>query len=76
MTIYPRPIEFSADEEAQDQLLRYFHYDHLPQDLKDRSKPFCDLARIIVDLIPRNSERTVALRKLLEAKDAAVRAGG
>jgi hypothetical protein len=30
-------------------------------------------ARIVADL-PRNPERTVALRKLLEAKDAAVRA--
>ena len=28
----------------------------------------------IVENLPRNPERTVALRKLLEAKDAAVRA--
>lgn len=28
----------------------------------------------IVTSLPRNAERTVALRKLLEAKDAAVRA--
>jgi hypothetical protein len=52
------------------------------------SKPFCDLAHAIVkgdnvlesgtvtigEALPRNPERTVALRKLLEAKDAAVRA--
>lgn len=38
------------------------------------SKPFGDLAQQIVDNLPRNPERTVALRKLLEAKDAAVRA--
>ena len=43
-------------------------------------KPFCDLARSIVDgnhplpALPRNPERTVALRKLLEAKEAALRA--
>ena len=32
-----------------------------------------ELASVIMGL-PRNPERTVALRKLLEAKDAAVRA--
>jgi hypothetical protein len=38
------------------------------------SKPFCELARHLVETLPRNAERTVALRKLLEGKDAAVRA--
>jgi hypothetical protein len=38
------------------------------------SLPFADLADAIEATIPRNPERTVALRKLLEAKDAAVRA--
>jgi hypothetical protein len=32
------------------------------------------LAHRIVEELPRNPERTVALRKLLESKDAAVRA--
>ncbi len=39
--------------------------------------PFCEIAKAIVSEdsgLPRNPERTVALRKLLEAKDAAVRA--
>lgn len=36
--------------------------------------PFCELAYTIVGSLPRNAERSVALRKLLEAKDAAVRA--
>jgi hypothetical protein len=35
---------------------------------------FCGLAEHVVETLPRNPERTVALRKLLEAKDAAVRA--
>jgi hypothetical protein len=35
---------------------------------------FAKLAKEIVDLLPRNPERTVALRKLIEAKDAAIRA--
>ena len=38
------------------------------------SRPFAELAQRVVDALPRNPERIVALRKLLEAKDAAVRA--
>lgn len=55
-------------------LIQFFAYDHLKDDLKSVSKPFCDLAKDIVETLPRNPERTVALRKLLEAKDCAVRA--
>lgn len=72
--IHPAPTEFTAEEIAQDAILRFFHYAHLPAVLQTRSKPFCDLARHIIDTTPRNAERTVALRKLLEAKDAGVRA--
>lgn len=72
--IHPQPQEFNADQVATDPILRYFHYSHLPESLAQHSKPFCDLARHVVDNLPRNPERTVALRKLLEAKDAAVRA--
>lgn len=55
-------------------ILQFFEYSHLPERLQLVSKPFSDLASDIVIAIPRNPERTVALRKLLEAKDAAVRA--
>jgi hypothetical protein len=55
-------------------ILQFFAYEHLPPHLQAVSKPFCDLARDITEVLPRNPERTVALRKLLEAKDAAVRA--
>lgn len=71
---HPAPEEFSATEIAQDHILQFFHYSHLPEALRSRSKPFCALARQIIDETPRNPERTVALRKLLEAKDANVRA--
>ncbi len=73
-TIHPAPQEFTAAEIGSDPILRFFHYAHLPAILQERSKPFCDLARHIIDTTPRNAERTVALRKLLEAKDAGVRA--
>lgn len=55
-------------------ILQFFAYEHLPPHLAAVSKPFGDLARSLVETLPRNPERTVALRKLLEAKDAAVRA--
>lgn len=57
-----------------DYLLQFFAYEHLPENLQKASKPFCDLAKKIVDEFPSNPERTTALRKLLEAKDCAVRA--
>lgn len=55
-------------------LLQFFAYEHLPEKLQAVSRPFGELAQQIVETLPRNPERTVALRKLLEAKDCAVRA--
>lgn len=54
--------------------MKYFKFGHLPEKLKKVSEPFSVLAtRIEIDL-PNCPEKTVALRKLLEAKDCAVRA--
>jgi hypothetical protein len=61
-------------ENYREPILQFFVYDHLRDDLRETSKGFADLAHRIVTTLPRNPERTVALRKLLEAKDAAVRA--
>jgi len=72
--IHPAPQEFSEEQLAADPILRFFHYSHLPPHLQVHSKPFCDLAKHVVETLPRNAERSVALRKLLEGKDAAVRA--
>jgi hypothetical protein len=63
-----------SDQLTNDPIMQYFAYDHLPSKLQEVSKPFCDLAFQVQAGLPRNPERTVALRKLLEAKDAAVRA--
>lgn len=57
-----------------DPILQFFGYSHLPPELQAVSKHFHGLAYALVRFVPRNPERTVALRKLLEAKDAAVRA--
>jgi hypothetical protein len=57
-----------------DPMMQFFRYEHLPEHLQAMSRPFGVLARQLVENLPRNPERTVALRKLLEAKDCAVRA--
>lgn len=66
-------------------ILQFFKYEHLPARLRDISKPFCLLAEAVIEGdwdifpgrngegLPDNPEREVVLRKLLEAKDAAVR---
>lgn len=54
-------------------LLRYFAYDHLPEVLQVISRPFWHIAHEMAETLPPGPETTVCLRKLLEAKDAAVR---
>ena len=58
----------------QEPILQFFEFGHLREDLQKVSAAFYGMAHGLVDTLPRNPERTVALRKLLEAKDAAVRA--
>lgn len=58
-----------------EELLKFFAFGHLPDGpMRETSRQFCHLAFAIVRTLPRSPERTVALRKLLEGKDAAVRA--
>lgn len=54
---------------------KWFSFEHLPERLQVVSRPFHDLAVRVTQMCDSGPERTVALRKLLEAKDAAVRAG-
>jgi hypothetical protein len=58
----------------EDRMLKWFHYEHLPTHLAEASRKFCELAQWVDADVESGPERTVALRKLLEAKDAAVRA--
>jgi hypothetical protein len=57
-----------------DTLLQFFVYEHLPKHLQEISKQYYELAKWTIDNLPSNPERTTAMRKLLEAKDCAVRA--
>lgn len=68
------PKEVSIVHPAIAALLKFFAFDHLPPHLQEISRPFGELARVVADRAPQNPETTVALRKLLEAKDCAVRA--
>lgn len=74
MTLIGRRFRLVRPMEQVDPLLRYFDYGHLPENLQPMSRLFAELAHALVQLAPRCAERTVALRKLLEGKDAAVRA--
>ena len=68
---------YTLVEEAKltdEPMLQFFTWEHLPYALAVVSKPFGQLAHRMVATLERNPERTVALRKLLEAKDCAVRA--
>ncbi|TXH19725.1 MAG: hypothetical protein E6R03_00150 [Hyphomicrobiaceae bacterium] len=67
------PTIFSPDDLAETPILRWFTYDHLPVPLQAISKVYSDAAFLTVVHVEKGAERTVALRKLLEAKDAAVR---
>lgn len=61
-------------EHVQNHLLKFFKYDHLPDHLQLTNKVFANVAVFIDEELPKCAESTAALRKLLEAKDCAVRA--
>jgi len=55
-------------------ILQYFKFEHLPEHLQSISKPFGELALQMACSLPECQETEAGLRKLLEAKDCAVRA--
>lgn len=62
-----------ATPDPAERMLRYFAFDHLPVRLQEASAPFHSLAQHLVDTLPPGPEKTAGMRKLLEAKDCAVR---
>lgn len=67
-------VEYDLEELAsQEPVLKYFKFRHLRPAQKDVSERFAGVARMLMTL-PASRERTKALDRLLEAKDAAVRA--
>lgn len=59
---------------SDEPMLVWFGYSHLPEHLQEVSRKFAEVAEAVCELCAPGKERDVALRKLLEAKDAAVRA--
>lgn len=57
----------------QYEILFFFGYEHLPPELAAVSEQFALLATKLANDLPLSAETAVALRKLLESKDAAVR---
>lgn len=58
-----------------DDKLQFFNYEHLRPDLQPTSKIFHDLVEVMLAMCPTNSaERVIAINKLIETKDAFVRA--
>lgn len=68
----PRPVTERASRPSY--LMQFFAFAHLPEHLREVSKPFGELAKQLDERLPDNPEKSTALRKLLEAKDCAVRA--
>ncbi|XYJ11802.1 crAss001_48 related protein [Telluria sp. B2] len=54
--------------------IKYFAFAHLPAHLQLVSKPIGELAKLLEQQLPASPEKTVGMRKLLEAKDCFVRA--
>lgn len=52
---------------------QYFTYDHLPSHLQKVSRHFAVTADLLLEWLPDSPELSACLRKLLEAKDCAVR---
>jgi hypothetical protein len=62
-----------SDTPEIENVLKFFKYEHLNEPLRSVSKEFHDMAHRVARG-PQNAESAMALRKLLEAKDCAVRA--
>lgn len=63
-----------ANTAPYDQILGYFKYSHLPEHLQEVSRDFSELAYQMACRGGDIAETKAGIRKLLEAKDCAVRA--
>jgi len=68
------PVEIQGKTISPDPIMQFFGYKHLPVPLQAISRPFFEIADCCHSELPDNPERVECLRKILEAKDCAVRA--
>lgn len=61
---------------TREPMLQFFAFasGQLPVELHEVALDYANMAQVLVETLPRNPERTVALRKLLESRDCALRA--
>lgn len=59
---------------ARNPLLQHFEYDHLVGTAKAQGQKFALLAADLDKNVPDNSQKEIALQKLIEARDAVARA--
>lgn len=59
------------DEDSK--LLNFFDYKNKPESVQKVAAPFKDLAQVVFHGLPRSTERSMCLRKLVESKDCALR---
>lgn len=70
--------EFVSDDvayttDAPDNIVKYFEHDHLPYEGQVVASPFYQVARFLDSTLDNGPQKSTALLKLLEGKDAAVR---
>ena len=71
------PEAAAAHHPSVQDVVQYLQSSHLPPELQAVAQPFEDAAAHVLTAVHQSSpELTVAMRKLLEGKDAAVRAAG
>lgn len=58
---------------TSEEISKYFSYEHLPPHLQNVSRPLCEVARQLHDLVPAGPQKDIAMQKIMEAKDAVVR---
>lgn len=64
------PSDFGTGE----RMMKWLSYEHLPPEVQEIVQTYHNVGMFICHTIPAGPERTVALRKLVESKDCAVRA--
>lgn len=64
----------TPNDRRQVPLLRFFRHDHLQGEERTVAARFTTLANMLADDLPTGSEKATALRKLMESRDAALRA--
>jgi hypothetical protein len=68
------PGEKAGERMNEERMMKWFEFADLPENLRVTASFFWDAACQLTATIDPGPERTTALRKLLESKDAAIRA--